>query len=166
MLDFIVSFVFLSFVMAHIVPNLLLARLRQMPLPIQREPPEPQASNKSVADDGTYHPTPFDVVVVRIMLSRSVKLPPDLVDAIFDFAEYWARSTNVIDYQAEQQEPLRISGSSASENKFLVMIILSHHPLVGLETLTWIPAASFLSSRANRHRRTRHFVQGAGLRYP
>lgn len=109
--------------MAHIVPNMLLARLRQMPLlPQDREQPEPQPSDKTDTNDGLYHPTPIDIVVVRTMLTRSVKLPPDLVDAIFDYAEYWAHSTNVIDYQAEQQEPLRINGSSMSEDKFLVSI--------------------------------------------
>ncbi|OAQ60010.1 ankyrin repeat protein [Pochonia chlamydosporia 170] len=107
--------------MAHIVPNMLLARLRQMPLlPQDREQPEPQPSDKTDTNDGLYHPTPIDIVVVRTMLTRSVKLPPDLVDAIFDYAEYWAHSTNVIDYQAEQQEPLRINGSSMSEDKFLL----------------------------------------------
>ncbi|KAG8414755.1 hypothetical protein J3459_014080 [Metarhizium acridum] len=121
MLEFFVSLVLLSFIMAHIVPNLLLARLRRMPLtPENRETPEPRPSDKTDADDGTYHPNPIDIVVVRIMLTRSVKLPPDLVDAIFDYAEYWAHSTNAIDYQAEQQEPLRIYGSSRTEDKFLL----------------------------------------------
>ncbi|KHO01349.1 uncharacterized protein MAM_00350 [Metarhizium album ARSEF 1941] len=104
--------------MAHNVPNLLLARLRRMPMISQpHEAPEPRPSDKSDADDGTYHPNPIDIVVVRIMLTRSVKLPPDLVDIIFDHAEYWAHSTNVIDYQADQQEPLRICGSSRAENR-------------------------------------------------
>ncbi|OAA36068.1 hypothetical protein NOR_07674 [Metarhizium rileyi] len=104
--------------MAHIVPNLLLARLRQMPF--TPEPPEPRPSDKTDVDDGAYYPTPIDIVVARVMLTRSVKLPPDLVDAIFDYAEYWAHSTNVIDYQAEQQEPLRISGTSSTEDRFLL----------------------------------------------
>ncbi|KID73672.1 uncharacterized protein G6M90_00g002140 [Metarhizium brunneum] len=107
--------------MAHIVPNLLLTRFRQMPFPPQnRETPEPRPSDKTDADDGTYHPTPIDIVVVRIMLIRSVKLPPDLVDAIFDYAEYWAHSTNAIDYRAEHQELLRISGACKNEDQFLL----------------------------------------------
>lgn len=113
MLDLLLSLVLLSFIMAHIVPNLLLTRLRQMPFP-------PVPSDKTDADDGTYHPSPIDIFVVRIMLIRSVKLPPDLVDVIFDYAEYWARSTNAIDYRAEHQELLRIYGSSKTEDQFLV----------------------------------------------
>lgn len=121
MLDLLVSLVLLSFIMAHIVPNLLLTRFRQMPFPPQnRETPEPRPSDKTDADDGTYHPSPIDIVVVRIMLIRSVKLPPDLVDAIFDYAEYWAHSTNAIDYRAEHQELLRICGSTKVEDEFLV----------------------------------------------
>lgn len=115
MLDLLVSLVLLSFIMAHIVPNLLLTRFRQMPFP-----PVIRPSDKTDADDGTYHPSPIDIFVVRIMLIRSVKLPPDLVDVIFDYAEYWARSTNAIDYRAEHQELLRICGSTKVEDEFLV----------------------------------------------
>lgn len=121
MLEYFATLVLLSFIMAHIVPNLLLRRLRQMPwAQSEPEPKEPQPSDKTDTDDGFYHPTPIDIVVVRVMLTRSAKLPPTLVDQIFEDAEYWAHSTNVIDYQAEQQEPLRINGSSMTEDKFLV----------------------------------------------
>jgi hypothetical protein len=64
--------------------------------------------------------TPIDVVVTRIMLTKGKKLPPSVVDVIFDFAEYWAHSSNEIDYMAEHQSPLRVNGASASENRFLV----------------------------------------------
>lgn len=119
MLEYFATLVLLSFIMAHIVPNLLLTRLRQMHWS-EPEPKDPQPSDKTDANDGFYHPTPVDIVVVRVMLTRSAKLPVTLVDQIFEDAEYWAHSTNVIDYQAEQQEPLRINGASATEDKFLV----------------------------------------------
>jgi hypothetical protein len=123
MLDLVVFLIFLGFIMAHIVPNQLLARLRKLPFAqFDREPPEPEPSNKTDIDHGFYHPSPIDIVVVSVMLTRAVKLPPDLVGAIFDFAEYWAHSTNAIDYQAEKQEPLRINGASAAEDWFLVSV--------------------------------------------
>lgn len=64
--------------------------------------------------------SPIDVVVTRIMLTKGKKLPPSVVDVIFDFAEYWAHSSNEIDFVLQQQSPLRVNGGSASENRFLV----------------------------------------------
>lgn len=64
--------------------------------------------------------SPIDVVVTRIMLTKGKKLPPSVVDVIFDFAEYWAHSSNEINYQDEHQSPLRVSGGGGNENKFLV----------------------------------------------
>ncbi|KAF4122909.1 hypothetical protein GMORB2_7216 [Geosmithia morbida] len=69
-----------------------------------------------------YRPTPIDIVVVREMLSRGCRLPPDIVDAVFDHAEYWAYSSNYIDYQEEHGSALRINGSRPTENKFLVSL--------------------------------------------
>lgn len=111
--------------MAHIIPSLLIRRLRGIQL--EPEPPVSRPSDKTDAQDGVYKPTPIDIVVVRIMLTRSTKLPPDLVDSVFDYAEYWAHSTNAIDYQAETQDILRISGSSETEDKFLVRFKPQHH---------------------------------------
>ncbi|KAG5755221.1 hypothetical protein H9Q69_008676 [Fusarium xylarioides] len=66
--------------------------------------------------------TPVDVVITRIMLTKGRKLPPGVVDVIFDFAEYWAHSSNEIDYIADEHSspPLRVNGQSPSENKFLL----------------------------------------------
>ncbi|KAL2212832.1 hypothetical protein CC79DRAFT_1330138 [Sarocladium strictum] len=71
-------------------------------------------------DDGAYKPSPIDIVVVRTLLTRGRKLPPDLVDDIFDYAEYWAHSSNEIDYILEQKLPLRIAGRSQKEDHFLL----------------------------------------------
>ena len=79
------------------------------------------ASSESTADGG-YDPSPMDVFVVREMLSRAIRLPPDIVDVIFDYAEYWAHSTNYIDYLEEHKTPMRVVGTSKSENRFLVSI--------------------------------------------
>ncbi|EQL00426.1 hypothetical protein OCS_03867 [Ophiocordyceps sinensis CO18] len=80
--------------MAHMIPATLIRRLRGMELP----PPEkPNASPAAADDDGqdAYKPTPIDIVVTRIMLTRSKRLPLDLVDSVFDFAEYWAHSASL-----------------------------------------------------------------------
>jgi hypothetical protein len=61
-----------------------------------------------------------DIVVTRFMLARKFKLPPDVVDMIFDHAEYWAHSSNEIDYLVEQQAPLCVSGTAPTKNRFLV----------------------------------------------
>ncbi|KAG5952407.1 hypothetical protein E4U53_000971 [Claviceps sorghi] len=106
--------------MAHIPSNLLLHRFRRMHQSEPSQPPAPQPSDKTDPEDDLYRPTPIDIIVAHIMLTRSLKLPPELVDSIFDMAEYWAHSTNVIDYRAQQQHELRIIGASRLENKFLL----------------------------------------------
>ncbi|KFH45648.1 hypothetical protein ACRE_035730 [Hapsidospora chrysogenum ATCC 11550] len=87
------------------------------------------ASSESTVDGG-YDPSPMDVFVVREMLSRAVRLPPDIVDVIFDYAEYWAHSTNYIDYLEERRIPMRVVGTSKSENRFLLRSVP-----IGLTTL-------------------------------
>ncbi|KAL7934721.1 hypothetical protein V8C35DRAFT_301680 [Trichoderma chlorosporum] len=62
-----------------------------------------------------YEPSLVDVAVVKAMLYRAKKLPPDLVDAILDMAEYWLRSTTRLD------ESIEIIGSNKRrENRFLL----------------------------------------------
>lgn len=69
-------------------------------------------------DDGHYDPSPIDVAVVRIMLVKATKLPVDIVDGIFEQAEYWVRTTSRADYHAR---PLRVSkGAGAVQDRFLV----------------------------------------------
>ncbi|KAM4063711.1 Ankyrin repeat protein [Hirsutella rhossiliensis] len=105
--------------MAHVIPAMLIRRLRDMEL----QQPEKRDPSPAAGDDnsqGGYRPTPIDIVVTRIMLTRSKRLPPDLVDSIFDFAEYWAHSTSVVNYPSEHQDHLRIRGTGADENKFLL----------------------------------------------
>ncbi|KAJ6447007.1 ankyrin repeat protein [Purpureocillium lavendulum] len=123
--EFLIALV-ASVIMAHFVPSLLIRRLQRMELP---EPDEPERraddlpatpADKTPANNDRYHPSPIDIAVTRIMLVRSKRLPPDIVDAVFDFAEYWAHSTNAINFTTEHQDHLRISGSSEVENKFLL----------------------------------------------
>lgn len=103
--------------MAHVVFEFLLRPLREM-----NEAQQPRARDPSpTADDAqdSFRPKPIDIVVTRIMLTRSKRLPPDLIDAIFDFAEYWAHSTTSVNYHVDNQDHLCIRGTVA-QDKMLV----------------------------------------------
>ncbi|CAM1506117.1 Fc.00g057580.m01.CDS01 [Cosmosporella sp. VM-42] len=100
--------------MVNIMSRQVLHRLRS--LNSADEPPNADQR----PSEGFYDPTAIDIAVVRIMMCRGKRLPPDLVDTIFDHAEYWAHSSNEVDFMAEHQSPLRINGSSSSENKFIL----------------------------------------------
>ncbi|KAG5915784.1 hypothetical protein E4U42_007909 [Claviceps africana] len=135
--------------MAHITSNLLLHRFRRMNQSEPSPPPAPQPSEKIDPEYGCYRPTPVDIIVAHIMLTRSLKLPPELVDSIFDMAEYWAHSINVIDYPAQQQRELRIMGSSRTENKFLVSSLTI---IDGQESLSNEPAYDTLDATPLPHK--------------
>ncbi|KAF7552431.1 hypothetical protein G7046_g7410 [Stylonectria norvegica] len=107
--------------MAHIMPVGVMNRLQSL---LTSTP-----DNETRSENEPYLPTPVDITVVRIMLVRGKRLPPDLVDAMLDFAEYWAHNSNEVDYLMQHSSPLRINGSSTVENKFM----LRSYP-VGLTT--------------------------------
>ncbi|KAJ6787704.1 hypothetical protein PWT90_10409 [Aphanocladium album] len=67
-------------------------------------------------DDGHYDPSPIDVAVVRIMLAKATKLPVDIIDGIFELAQYWVHTVTAADYS---DSPLSVSTHS-SQNRFLV----------------------------------------------
>lgn len=69
---------------------------------------------------GPYEPTPLDICKVRALMVARIGLPEEIVDSIFDFAEYWAHSSNYIDYMEEHKDPLRIAGGCRLENRFLL----------------------------------------------
>ncbi|KAM0345508.1 hypothetical protein ACHAPU_006435 [Fusarium lateritium] len=105
--------------MAQSIPQNVILGLRSMLLGESRERSQDDEDGKSNASspEGL---TPIDIVITRIMLSKGTKLPPDVVDVIFDFAEYWAHSSNEIDYMLQHSENLLVNGQSPAENKFLV----------------------------------------------
>lgn len=122
-MSFSLSLLLVLVIMANIMPFSLVQRLRSMNIS--------GASSGSTSDttpEDSYAPTPTDIVIVRIMLTRGNKwkLPPDIVDAIFDQAEYWAHSSNEIDFKVEHKSALRIVGRSRAENRFLVCCSASH----------------------------------------
>jgi len=67
-----------------------------------------------------FHPSPGDIKLVREMLCEWTTIPVDVVDEILDYAEYWAHSSNEIDFNLEHGSHLKISGTSPSKNKFLL----------------------------------------------
>lgn len=120
MLPLLLFFLGLGYIMAASLPFSILNRLRVMN---GRDPPALPKTAKAThgtQDDGYFQPTPIDVVVTRIMMTRGLLLPPDVVDSIFDHAQYWARSSNEVDFKLEHQSPLRIMGRSRMEDRFIV----------------------------------------------
>ncbi|RDA93295.1 hypothetical protein CP533_2024 [Ophiocordyceps camponoti-saundersi (nom. inval.)] len=61
-----------------------------------------------------FEPPPGDIAFLRATLNRAKSLPPDIIDLIFDYAEYWAHSS------CSLEQSLRIAGAGAQENKFLI----------------------------------------------
>ena len=123
MIDFLIL-IFALFIMPPFASRVFhYARsLSGYPPPAAQQPPnaddQPEVTRSgSVDEDGLYEPSPIDVAVVRIMMSRSKNLPPDLVDIIFDYAEYWAHSVTT-SARARSSD-----GSSNTENLFVVSML-------------------------------------------
>lgn len=72
---------------------------------------------------GGYIPSPTEIVALRGSIARAKRLPADLVDEIFNHAEYWACSSNEMDYLKEHGDSLKINGRSSAEDKFLVSLM-------------------------------------------
>lgn len=61
----------------------------------------------------------MDVVVVKMMLQQGLKLPPEVVLSVLDFAEYWPHTTAVMD------RPQSVPSGKPGENRFIVSAFLS-----------------------------------------
>ncbi|KAH8180220.1 Ankyrin repeat protein [Sarocladium implicatum] len=131
MLTLILYLLAAVYITAYMQPINLITRLRglgvgpQLPspsTPLRRgNPSSPSSSSQpEQPQDDSYKPSPIDILVTRILLTKCKKLPADLCDIIFDYAEYWAHSTNEIDYNLEHKSPLRIVGRSRKEDHFLI----------------------------------------------
>lgn len=111
MLEHVAFFIY-KYVMAVNVPGVVWSAMRALGLD---EVARNDAAQGNSEGKENYEPSPVDIAVVRAMLFRAKKLPPDLVDAIFDFAEYWAHTTT------ELHERMNIMGGNEErENRFLV----------------------------------------------
>lgn len=102
--------------MAANVPGIVWSALRALSLnEVARDSP----IRRHVDGDKPYEPSLVDVAVVKAMLYRAKKLPPDLVDAILDMAEYWIHSTT------QSRERISIlGGKEERENRFLASICI------------------------------------------
>lgn len=102
--------------MAH-VPRTVVQRFLSY---VTSSAPQDETDEKKIKNDGPFSPSPVDLVVVKMMITKGKRLPPGIVDSILDFAEYWIKSSNEIDFQFNHGSPLIITGQSPGEDKFLI----------------------------------------------
>lgn len=97
-----------------------ISRLRDSLLPANISDASP-GRGRDGRDD--HIPTPTDIIQLRVALARKTRLPVDIIDEIFDHAEYWASSSVEVDYLLEQGECLRVRGRIGPENVFMLRSI-------------------------------------------
>jgi hypothetical protein len=101
--------------MAVNIPGIVWSAMRALGLNAATPEDDDEPIQHHAEHQKGYEPSPIDIAVVRAMLCRSKKLPPDLIDAIFDFGEYWAHSTT------ELHQSIHIMGAHPDrENRFLL----------------------------------------------
>lgn len=101
----------------RIVTEDIIARLHAFAMGQTPEEPDHSRGNfESPNDNGHYDPSPTDVAVVRIMLAKATRLPVDIIDGIFEQAEYWVHASTVADYS---DNPLTVRNGN-EQDKFLV----------------------------------------------
>jgi hypothetical protein len=91
------------------------------PTRMSTEPGKPAAESAESAEDDAesslYEPSITDVLIVKSILNKGLNLPMEIVDALIDFAEYWAHSSTEVSF-AESRVIAR--GGYPDENSFLV----------------------------------------------
>ncbi|KAI1108726.1 hypothetical protein F5Y14DRAFT_435225 [Nemania sp. NC0429] len=68
----------------------------------------------------TLEPSPKECAEVKRLLVKASNFPPELVDIVMDFAEYWACSVTSIDYSVTANNYLAIHGGVDREDKFIL----------------------------------------------
>lgn len=71
-------------------------------------------NSSSSSEPQPYEPSVLDVVVAKLMLQQGLKLPPEVVLSILDFAEYWPHTSAVLN------RSLNATAGRPSENLFVV----------------------------------------------
>lgn len=71
-------------------------------------------------DPEPFEPRAIDVAIVKVMLSKGMKVPPEIVDIIVDYAEYWARTTVSMDFKGANAVRIRGSRRDSEEDKLLL----------------------------------------------
>lgn len=79
------------------------------------------SQDTSTGTTSTYEPSVADVLVVKCMLTKSLNLPPEIIDTIADLAEYWPHTTTEALFNGScEARGNHIRGQAGIENKFLV----------------------------------------------
>ncbi|KAK0656262.1 hypothetical protein B0T16DRAFT_32583 [Cercophora newfieldiana] len=111
------------------------------------EPIEPAVRTPEEILSNPYLPSVLDVIVVKSMLVKGLKLPLELIDSIVDQAEYWPHTSSEINY-ATGDSPFYTVGYSTtaddSENELLLRA-------VPLGFLKWPPQDPPLEKARNLH---------------
>ncbi|KAI0521591.1 hypothetical protein F5B22DRAFT_634494 [Xylaria bambusicola] len=84
-------------------------------LPLRNPSPQPPPELKN-----SHEPTPKQCAEVKEILAKTANFPPELIDIIMDFAEYWACSAASIDYSATSNKQFSVHGGRYDENQFLL----------------------------------------------
>ncbi len=94
---------------------------------IERPKKDTDNDNESVSPwsthygDDDYLPTILDVLVVKAMLAKALRLPAEIVDSILDQAEYWPHTSVEVDYTKSWGSAQAVRGGPRTqENLFLV----------------------------------------------
>lgn len=90
----------------------------------RNRPQPPQQRNGDTAQEppaesSACEPSVADVLVVKAMLTKALTLPPELVDTIVDFSEYWPH-TSTVRTDNGQRGTLVARGGGREENVFVV----------------------------------------------
>ncbi|KAI1125759.1 hypothetical protein F5Y10DRAFT_246280 [Nemania abortiva] len=67
-----------------------------------------------------YNPSPKQCIEAKRIIAKATNFPPELVDIVMDYAEYWACTTTSIDYSVTGSRHLAINSGRDRENKFLL----------------------------------------------
>ncbi|KAI0975792.1 hypothetical protein F4678DRAFT_282767 [Xylaria arbuscula] len=92
-------------------------------IPFRRVPltnPSSDGSKPPPELKNIHKPTPKDCAEVKSTLAKASNFPPELVDIVMDFAEYWACSVASIDYSVTARKELAIYGGRQVEDKFIL----------------------------------------------
>lgn len=72
------------------------------------------------ASTSAYEPSVADVLVTKAMLNKALRLPPELINTIIDFAEYWPHTSSVTEAASGGTTAFIVRSRAGEENKFLV----------------------------------------------
>lgn len=114
-------------------------------LPYRRNPlknPSVDGPERPPELKNTLDPTPKECAEVKRLLGKATSFPPELVDIVMDFAEYWACSVTSIDYSVTASKNLAIHGGRDREDKFIVRPQVTHRTTLLLLLIRLILASN------------------------